>query len=147
LPGGVVEEGYDVRLGESWPNGSVVLSWDDVRRDAADLRFGRNVVLHEFAHQLDSSFGRGDSSEVLKHPSAFAKWAKVLYKNYIKLQQDLGVNKPTLLGSYAAQDPAEFFAVATENFFTRPKDLQKSSPDLYQELKNFYHQDPVIVTS
>ncbi|MGA2093333.1 MAG: M90 family metallopeptidase [Sedimentisphaerales bacterium] len=144
LPGGVVEEGYDVRLGESWPNGSVVLSWDDVRRDAADLRFGRNVVLHEFAHQLDSSFGRGDSSEVLKHPSAFAKWARVLYKNYIKLQQDLGVNKPTLLGSYAAEDPAEFFAVATENFFTRPKELQKSSPDLYQELKNFYHQDPAV---
>jgi Mlc titration factor MtfA (ptsG expression regulator) len=145
LPGGVVEEGYDVRLGESWPHGSVVLSWDDVKRDAADLRFGRNVVLHEFAHQLDSSFGKGDSSVVLKRPSAFAKWAKVLYKNYIKLQQDLGVNRPTLLGSYAAEKPAEFFAVATENFFTRPKELQKSYPDLYQELKNFYHQDPVTL--
>jgi len=142
LPGGVVEEGYDVRLGESWPNGSVVLSWDDVKRDAANLRFGRNVVLHEFAHQLDSSFGRGDSSAVLKRPSAFVKWAKVLYKNYLKLQQDLGVNKPTLLGTYAAEGPAEFFAVATENFFTRPKELRKSYPDLYRELKNFYHQEP-----
>ena len=141
LPGGVVEEGYDVRLGESWHNGSVVLSWDDVKRDAADLRFGRNVVLHEFAHQLDSSFGKGDSSAVLKRHSAFAKWARVLYKNYLKLQQDLGVNKPTLLGTYAAEEPAEFFAVATENFFTRPKELKKSYPDLYRELKNFYHQD------
>lgn len=145
LPGGIVEEGYDVRLGESWPNGSVVLSWDDVKRDAADLRFGRNVVLHEFAHQLDSSFGRGDSSAVLEHPSAFAKWAKVLYKNYVKLQKDIDVHKPTLLGPYAAQDPAEFFAVATENFFTRPQQLQNSYPDLYRELKNFYHQDPVTL--
>jgi Mlc titration factor MtfA (ptsG expression regulator) len=145
LPGGVIEEGYDVRLGESWPNGSVVLSWNDVKRDAADLRFGRNVVLHEFAHQLDSSFGKGDSSAVLKRPSAFAKWARVLYKNYVKLQQDLDVNKNTLLDPYAAQGPAEFFAVATENFFTRPKELKKSYPDMYRELKNFYHQDPVTL--
>jgi len=143
LPGGIVEEGFDVRLGESWHHGSVVLSWDDVRRDAADIHDGHNVVFHEFAHQLDSSSGKGDSSEVLQRPSAFIAWARVLHKNYLKLQQDIGGNKPTLLGPYAAEDPAEFFAVATECFFGRPKDMQKTYPDLYQELKNFYHQDPV----
>jgi len=142
LPGGIVEEGFDVRLGESWHHGSVVLSWDDVRRDAADIHDGHNVVFHEFAHQLDSSSGKGDSSEVLQRPSTFITWARVLHKNYLKLQQDLSVNKPTLLGSYAGEDPAEFFAVATECFFERPKELQKTYPDLYQELKNFYHQDP-----
>ena len=143
LEGGIVEEGFDVRLGESWHRGSVVLSWDDVRRDAADIRAGHNVVLHEFAHQLDSSSGRGDSSVVLQRQSAFIAWARVLHKNYLKLQRDIGGNRPTLLGSYAAQNPAEFFAVATECFFERPNELQKTYPDLYQELKNFYHQDPV----
>jgi MtfA peptidase len=142
LPGGIIEEGYDVRLGESWHRGSVVLSWDDVRRGSADVRDGHNVVFHEFAHQLDSTAGQGDSSAVLQQRSTFIAWARVLHKNFIKLQQDLSGNKPTLLGSYAGQDPAEFFAVATEYFFERPKDLQKTYPDLYQELSNFYHQNP-----
>ena len=142
LPGGIVEEGFDVRLGESWHHGSVVLSWDDVRRDAADIRAGHNVVLHEFAHQLDSSAGKGDDSAVLQRPSAFIAWARVLHKNYLKLQHDISGNKPTLLGSYAAENPAEFFAVATECFFERPEELQKTYPDLYQELENFYQQNP-----
>jgi MtfA peptidase len=142
LEGGIVEEGYDVRLGESWHHGSVVLSWDDVRRGSADVRDGHNVVFHEFAHQLDSSEGQGDSSVVLQQKSTFIAWARVLHKNFVKLQQDLSSNRPTLLGSYAGQDPAEFFAVATEYFFERPKDLQRTYPDLYQELSNFYHQNP-----
>lgn len=142
LPGGIVEEGFDVRLGESWRQGSVVLSWDDVRRDAADIHDGHNVVFHEFAHQLDSSFGRGDSSEVLQRPSTFIAWARVLHENYERLRSDVDKNRPTLLGSYAGENPAEFFAVATEYFFERPKELQKIYPDLYQELKNFYHQAP-----
>jgi Mlc titration factor MtfA (ptsG expression regulator) len=142
LPGGIIEEGFDVRLGESWHRGSVVLSWDDVRRDIADIHDGHNVVFHEFAHQLDSSAGKGDSSSVLQHSSAFIAWARVLGKNYEQLRSDVDRGKPTLLRSYGAQNPAEFFAVATENFFERPKDLQKTYPDLYEELKNFYNQDP-----
>lgn len=142
LAGGVVEEGFDVRLGESWRRGSVVLSWDDVRRDAADIHDGHNIVFHEFAHQLDSSFGRGDSSEVLQRPSTFIAWASTLQGNYERLRRELDKNRPTLLRSYAAENPAEFFAVVTEYFFERPKELQKIYPELYQELKNFYHQDP-----
>ena len=142
LPGGIVEEGFDVRLGESWHHGSVVLSWDDVRRDATDIHDGHNVVFHEFAHQLDSSSGKGDSSAVLQRNSAFIAWARALAKNYEKLRCDVDSGRATLLRSYAAENPAEFFAVATECFFERPKDLQKAYPDLYQELKNFYHQDP-----
>jgi Mlc titration factor MtfA (ptsG expression regulator) len=143
LPGGIVAEGFDVRLGESWRRGSVVLSWDDVRRDAADIHDGHNVVFHEFAHQLDSSAGRGDSSEVLQRRSAFIAWARVLHDNYQRLQRDVDRNRPTLLRSYAAENPAEFFAVATEYFFERPKDLHKIYPDLYQELKKFYNQNPI----
>ncbi len=142
LPGGIVEEGFDVRLGESWRHGSVVLSWDDVRRDATDIHDGHNVVFHEFAHQLDSSCGKGDSSEVLQRRSAFIAWARTLHKNYERLRSDVDKNKPTVLRAYAAENPAEFFAVATECFFERPEELQKVHPDLYGELKNFYHQDP-----
>jgi Mlc titration factor MtfA (ptsG expression regulator) len=142
LPSGVVAEGPEVRLGESWRHGSVVLSWDDVRRDAADVRDGQNVVFHEFAHQLDSSFGQGDNSAILQHRSAFIAWARVLHKSYEQFCRALDKNRPTLFRSYAAQNPAEFFAVATEYFFERPKEFQKTWPDLYRELKNFYQQDP-----
>lgn len=142
LPGGIIEEGFDVRFGESWRRGSVVLSWDNIRRDAADIQDGHNVVFHEFAHQLDSSAGKGDSSEVLQRSSAFIAWARVLHENYEKLQKDIGGKRPTLLGAYAAQNPAEFFAVATECFFERSRELYDAYPDLYRELKNFYHQDP-----
>jgi len=119
-----------------------VLSWDDIRRDAVDIHDGHNVVFHEFAHQLDSSEGRGDSSAVLQRPSSFIAWARVLHKAYSQFQRDLTGNKPTVLGPYAAENPAEFFAVATESFFERPKELLQAYPELYQQLKNFYHQDP-----
>jgi Mlc titration factor MtfA (ptsG expression regulator) len=141
LDSGVVEEGFDVRSGESWHHGSVVLSWDDVRQDATDIHDGHNVVLHEFAHQLDSSEGKGDGSAVLQQHSAFIAWARTLHKSYRRLRRDVDDNHPTLLSAYGATNPAEFFAVATECFFERPKELQRQHPDLYNELKNFYHQD------
>ncbi len=146
LPSGVVAEGPQVRLGESWHRGSIVLSWDDVRQGAADIHDGHNVVFHEFAHQLDSSAGRGDSSEVLQHRSSFIAWARVLQKDYEKLRQDIDHNHHTLLNGYGAVNPAEFFAVATEYFFERPREMQKLHPQLYNELKRFYHQDPAVLS-
>jgi Mlc titration factor MtfA (ptsG expression regulator) len=142
LGGGVLIEGPHVRLGESWRRGSVVLSWDDVRRGTADIHDGHNVVFHEFAHQLDSSGGRGDGSSVLQYRSNFITWARVLHRNYEQLRRDVRSNQQTLLDKYGATNPAEFFAVATENFFERAKELQRLHPDLYNELRNFYHQDP-----
>jgi len=142
LGAGLIAEGPEVRLGESWRRGSVVLSWDDVRRGVSDASDGDNVVFHEFAHQLDSSGGRGDSSEVLRRRSAFIAWARVLHKSFEKLKRDVGRSRPTILRAYGASSPAEFFAVATESFFERPNELKKKEPQLYNELKNFYHQDP-----
>jgi len=142
LAGGVLVEGEDVRLGESWHHGSVVLSWDDVRRSAADVHDGHNVVLHEFAHQLDSSGAKGDSTPVLQSRSSFIAWARILQRDYRKLRDEVGRNSPTLLDEYGAVNPAEFFAVATECFFEVPKELQRLHPQLYQELKRFYQQDP-----
>jgi Mlc titration factor MtfA (ptsG expression regulator) len=137
----VVEE-VDVRLGESWHRGSVVLSWDDVQKGAADVHDGHNVVFHEFAHQLDISGGRGDNSQVVRSRSKYIAWARVLGRDYERLRRDVSTNKRTLLDRYGATNPAEFFAVATEAFFERPRELRKLHPELYGELKDFYHQDP-----
>jgi Mlc titration factor MtfA (ptsG expression regulator) len=142
LPGGIVAEGPEVRLGESWHHGSVVLSWDDVRRSAADIHDGHNVVFHEFAHQIDSSFAKGDSTPVLQSTSTFIAWARILQKEYAKLQSQVSSKNTTFLDRYGATNPAEFFAVATEYFFEKPKQLQKLHPELYEELKRFYQQDP-----
>jgi len=140
--GGVFVEGTNIRLGESWRRGSVVLSWDDVRKGAADVHDGQNIVFHEFAHQLDSSQGKGDSSEVIRSRSKYIAWARVLGKDYERLRRDAGRNRRTLLNAYGATNPAEFFAVATESFFERPRELRKLHPELYAELRDFYHQDP-----
>jgi Mlc titration factor MtfA (ptsG expression regulator) len=142
LPGGTMVEEMDVRLGESWRRGSVVLSWDDVKKGAADVHDGHNVVFHEFAHQLDISGGRGDNSEVVRDRSKYIAWARVLGRDYERLRTDVSRNKRTLLDRYGATNPAEFFAVATESFFERPRELRKLHPELYDELKDFYHQDP-----
>ena len=142
LAGGVVAEGQDVRLGESWHRGSVVLSWDDVRRTAADIHDGHNVVFHEFAHQLDCSGAKGDSTPVLRDRSTYIAWARILQRDYEKLRRDVSRNRSTFLNRYGAANPAEFFAVATECFFEQPERLQELHPDLYNELKHFYQQDP-----
>jgi Mlc titration factor MtfA (ptsG expression regulator) len=139
---GLVVEGPGVRLGESWRRGSVVLSWDSVLRGAGDIHDGQNVVFHEFAHQLDSSGGRGDSSEVIRSRSKYIAWARVLGADFEKLRRDVSRNRQTLLNKYGASNPAEFFAVVTESFFERPRELRKVHPELYNELSDFYQQDP-----
>jgi Mlc titration factor MtfA (ptsG expression regulator) len=143
--GGIIVEGPDIRLGESWHHGSVVLSWDNVRRGSADIHDGHNVVFHEFAHQLDSSGAKGDSTPVIQDHSTYIACARILQKDYDKLRSDVRRNIATFLDEYGAVNPAEFFAVATECFFEKPKELQELHPDLYKELKNFYQQDPATL--
>jgi len=142
LASGIVAEGPQILRGQSWRRSSVVLSWDDVKHGAADIHDGQNVVFHEFAHQIDSSCGKGDSSEVLKTTSSYIAWARVLQKDYERLKIAAQQNHPAFLNKYGAANPAEFFAVATEFFFERPKELKILHPDLFDELKRFYQQDP-----
>lgn len=140
--GRVTAEGNEIRLGESWHRGSVVLSWDNVRRSAADIHDGHNIVFHEFAHQLDSSGGKGDSSPVLRNRSTYIAWARILQTDYMKLRHGVRHRHNRLLSQYGATNPAEFFAVVTESFFEQPRELQEFHPGLYEELKYFYQQDP-----
>ena len=140
--GGIIVEGQDVRLGESWHQGTVVLSWQDVRRGAANTRDGHNVVFHEFAHQLDSTWGRGDSTPVLRDNASFLAWAGALGQDFKQFRRDADRRRPEVLDDYGATNPAEFFAVATECFFEKPGDMKTVYPRLYEEMKRFYQQDP-----
>jgi len=142
LPDGTVAEGMDVRIGESWRSGMVILSWDDVRRKAGDIQNGHNVVFHEFAHQLDSSGAKSDSTPVLENRFAYIVWARTLQKEYDNLCHAVVSRRPAILDEYGTKNPAEFFAVATEYFFEKPRELRKLLPDLYEELKRFYQLDP-----
>lgn len=139
---GTVIEGPHARLGESWSDGQLVLSWDDVVRGAADPGDGRNLVLHEFAHQLDIESGAAEGAPALGPRSRYVAWARVLGGEYRQLVDDVARHRPTLIDAYGATDPAEFFAVVTECFFERPVALRRRHPELYEQLRSFYRQDP-----
>jgi MtfA peptidase len=141
-PNGVVIEGRHVRLGESWHRGSVVLSWDDVRGGAADVSDGNNLVFHEFAHQLEDSWAKGDNTPVFQNSSSYIAWARVLQRDFEKLRYDVDHNRKTFLDEYGATNLPEFFAVATEYFFEKSREFRSLHPELYKELKFFYQQDP-----
>ena len=142
-PAGVVHEGDESRLGEAWLRGAIILSWDDVRRDSADFQDGHNVTFHEFAHQLDQQDGTFDGAPLLEKRSSYRSWARVLMKEYRALGDAAERGQETLLDQYGATNPAEFFAVITEAFFECPKALKEKHPELYDELRKFFHQDPL----
>jgi Mlc titration factor MtfA (ptsG expression regulator) len=142
IGGGFVLEGEQGRLGEAWADGVVVLSWDDVRAGASDIKDGHNVVLHEFAHQLDQEDGVADGAPILDRRSRYVAWARVLGAEYEQLRQSGREGRKSVLDRYGATNPAEFFAVATECFFEKPVQMRKKHPELYEELKEYYHQDP-----
>ncbi len=141
-PDGTVYDGPEERYGESWAQGAVVLSWEDVRFGAADPAAGKNVVLHEFAHQLDEETGESNGVPLLPSPETYAEWARVMSREFEEFVRKVERNRRVLLDEYAAEDPAEFFAVATEFFFERPRALRARHPDLYTQLRVFYRQDP-----
>lgn len=141
-PHGIVTEGPQGRLGEAWTSGVVVLSWDDVKLGASDVRDGHNVVFHEFAHQLDTEDGSADGAPVLPQRNLYSAWARVLGEEYAELREAAETGKKSVLDTYGATEPAEFFAVATEAFFEKPVQLKKKHPELYEELKIYYNQDP-----
>ncbi|WP_342618371.1 M90 family metallopeptidase [Rhodoferax sp. GW822-FHT02A01] len=140
---GVAHQGSNVLSGESWSQGQVVLSWQDVLEGAAIPDDGHNVVLHEFAHQLDQEDGAANGAPQLRSLQDGGRWAGVMQREFDRLQQDALLGAPTLLNPYGATNPAEFFAVATEVFFEQPRLLAQEHAQLYEELARFYRTDPV----
>ncbi len=141
--GSVTINDQSVRLGESWQNGPVVLAWNSVTGGTMNIADARNVVLHEFAHQLDQEDGAADGAPILEHRSSYVAWARVLSKEYEFLQKKKKKRRKSVMSKYGATNPAEFFAVATETFFEKSKQMKKRHPELYDELKNYYKLDPV----
>ena len=131
------------RLGESWGHGTVVLAWDSVKQGAFNFKDGRNVAIHEFAHQLDQEDGVADGAPILENRSAYASWAKIFSQEFIRLQKNKKKRKRSVFNKYGATHPAEFFAVVSESFFEKPKQFQKKHPELYEELRNYYRVNPI----
>jgi Mlc titration factor MtfA (ptsG expression regulator) len=140
---GVQQDQRQVLAGESWQHGQVILSWDDTV-DGADVPDdGRNVVIHEFAHQLDQENGRANGAPRLPSRGRQARWARVLGEEFAGLQERVRAGQPSLLSDYGATDPAEFFAVASEVFFEQPQRLHAEHAALYRELSGLYRVNPL----
>ncbi len=140
---GVMKEETITRLGESWTKGSVVLSWKHSKKGGNNFSDGHNVVIHEFSHQLDQADGVADGTPILDKSSAYRDWGYVLGKEYDKLQNRGKRDKRrAVLREYGATNEAEFFAVSSEAFFEKPKQMRKKHPDLFEELKAYYKVDP-----
>lgn len=139
----IVEERREARLGESWSADQVVLAWDTVKQDILHWTDGHNVVLHEFAHQLDQEDGKAEGVPILPSRSDYAIWKQVMTQSYHQLCQDIERGGKPVMDRYGATNPAEFFAVATETFFEKPRRLLTQHPTLYEQLRRYYQLDPV----
>ena len=136
---GVVHESNEEMSGESWDRGPVILSWQDIETSAAD---GNNLVLHEFAHKLDLGAGDMNGCPPLRSGMTGAAWRAAFAAAYAHLCRAADAGRATGLDAYAAEDPAEFFAVAVEAFFMQPRRLLAHYPDVYAQLLQWLAQDP-----
>jgi Mlc titration factor MtfA (ptsG expression regulator) len=139
---GVVTETRQDLLGESWGDGRVVLSWEHVRRLGNEAEGTHNVVLHEFAHQLDSESGSTNGAPFLGSPERYRSWSQTLSRDFELLRRDTWWGYRDVLDPYGATNPAEFFAVATETFFEMPHALAARHPELYAEFQAYFQVDP-----
>ena len=145
VAGGLVVEGDSNRGGEAWYRGPVILSWDDTLAGARRRTPGHNLVLHEFAHQLDMQNGRvADGIPPMESVEQYRRWKEVMDTEYERLVFECNHGYRTLLDCYGATNIAEFFAVATECFFELPQRMAARHPDLYDILRKYYRQDPAV---
>lgn len=138
---GVWSEDNEARAGESWELGVIVLAWTEVVRSYRKLADGYNVVLHEFAHQLDSAEWSADGRPVLDDPALAERWSDVLSREFERHSS----GRRGILDPYGAIDPAEFFAVAIETFFEKPQAMKRFHADLYATLQQYLQQDPIAI--
>jgi len=138
------QEGKSFRSGETGRTmGSMVLAWDAVKSGAADPADAKNVVLHEFAHQLDYENLAADGAPALETREQQRSWQNVMRTEFASLRAADDTGVPTLLDTYGATNPAEFFAVSVEAFFERPAALRSAHPRLYSELQGYFRQSPI----
>ncbi|MDY0045638.1 MAG: zinc-dependent peptidase [Syntrophales bacterium] len=146
IGGGAFLEGEELRAGESWTRGVVILAWDQVKKESFRSIGSKNVVLHEFAHQLDQEDGIANGAPILSTRFLYKSWAATFEKEYRKLIKETALQREYLFNEYGASNPAEFFAVATETFYKKPLEMKAGAPSLYKELKEYYCVDPAVWT-
>lgn len=142
-PAGVEHHSSEVRAGEAWERGPIVLSWEDAAaQPARPAGNTSNVILHEFAHKLDMLDGHANGCPPLHAGMNADSWARDFSEAYDHLERRLAMGAGSVLDPYAASDPAEFFAVCSEAFFIRPVEVRQEFPRIYDQLRRFYLQDP-----
>ncbi|MBI3285775.1 MAG: zinc-dependent peptidase [Burkholderiales bacterium] len=141
-PGGVLSHGHQSLSGESWNDDRVILAWDHALPTRENFVPGHDVVLHEFAHQLDSESGVTNGAPLLAGKAQYRRWSAVLSQEFEALQDAVDAGQETLIDPYGASDPAEFFAVATETFFENSSAMAYYHPALYAQLQAYYRVDP-----
>ena len=132
-----------VLAGESWDLGKVVLSWQDTIDGAQIPNDGRNVVIHEFAHQLDQENGHANGAPILDKGQNYQCWSEVFSTQFEQLQRQANAGMPSIFDYYGATNPAEFFAVASEVFFEKAQQFYREHPKLYRQLQQYYQVDPI----
>ena len=142
--GGVLSANKSVLAGESWDYGKVVLSWQDTLAGAEIPDDGRNLVIHEFAHQLDQEKGSANGAPILGKGQDYESWSRVFNEAFSRLQRQAQIGEPSLFDYYGATNPAEFFAVASEVFFEQAVSLSQAYPELYRQLAGYYRVDPLL---
>ncbi|WP_164100973.1 M90 family metallopeptidase [Candidatus Laterigemmans baculatus] len=141
--GGLTIVGDESRLGEAWYRGPVILSWPDVLEGGQSSNGGHNLVIHEFAHQLDMiGDPEADGEPPMPDVETAEYWREIVPEEFERLCRACGSGQPTLLDCYGASSPAEFFSVASEVFFQRPAALRVRHPQLYEAFRRFYRLDP-----
>ena len=129
-------------IGQAFQQGPLILIWDAVLHSGRHPEQGHNVVYHEFAHKLDMLTGAADGTPPLRDRDGYREWVAVCSREYLRLKSEVEAGGKSFLGAYGSTNEAEFFSVATEEFFDRPLRLKEHSPDLYRVLKEYYRQDP-----
>ena len=129
-------------IGQAFQQGPVIIIWDAALQGGRHPELGHNVIYHEFAHKLDMLDGAADGTPPLHDRAEFRDWVQVCSREYLRLKHDTEKGRKSFLNAYAATNEAEFFAVATEQFFDQPQLMIAHAPDLYRVLHEYYRQDP-----
>ena len=140
--GNLIHEHRHGTLGESWQRGPVVLSWNDALHGGLRAHDGENVVIHEFAHQLDSLTGDTNGIPILRKGQAYAGWEKAMLDAFHAHVAKVEAGEPTLIDPYGATNHEEFFAEGIVTFFERPQALQAHEPALYAQFSQLLALDP-----
>ena len=140
--GYVVTERETVRTGESWNRGPVILSWQHSAAGAQNHTDGHNVVIHEFAHQIDDLSGHTDGVPILAKDHSYADWERVFVEAYDTHVRNVEQGRRTVIDAYGAEGYEEFFAVSVEVFFEKPAVLKREEPEVYEQLSRLFRLDP-----